>query len=127
MIRTRGLSHIALATADPHRTGRFYEQAFGCRVYWRDEDSVQVLGPGRYDVLAFERDPESAGKAGGILHFGFRLADPADIDAVVEQAVAAGATLLRRGDFGEGLPFAYVADPDGYEIELWYEADELDT
>ena len=127
MIRTHGLSHLALAVADPDRTGRFYEQAFGCRVYWRDSDSVQVLGPGRYDVLAFDRDPAQAGKAAGILHFGFRLARPEDIDAVVEQALAAGGTLLRRGDFGAGLPFAYVADPDGYEIELWYEPDELDA
>jgi hypothetical protein len=28
---------------------------------------------------------------------------------------------LRRGELGGGLPFAYVADPDGYEIELWFE------
>jgi catechol 2,3-dioxygenase-like lactoylglutathione lyase family enzyme len=29
--------------------------------------------------------------------------------------------LLRRGEFAPGLPFAYVADPDGYEIEIWFE------
>lgn len=119
--RTYGLTHLALAVRDPERTGRFYEQAFGARVYHRDENTVQVLGPGPHDVLAFERDEALAGQRGGITHFGFRLMDPADIDDVVAAALAAGATLLRRGEFAPGLPFAYVADPDGYEIEIWFE------
>jgi predicted enzyme related to lactoylglutathione lyase len=46
---------------------------------------------------------------------------PQDIDAAVEQAQAAGGHLLRRGEFAPGYPYAYVADPDGYEIEIWYE------
>jgi hypothetical protein len=29
--------------------------------------------------------------------------------------------VLRRGEFAPGLPFAYVHDPDGYEIEIWFE------
>jgi hypothetical protein len=28
---------------------------------------------------------------------------------------------LRRGDFGPGLPYVFVQDPDGHEIEIWYE------
>ena len=34
---------------------RFYEEAFGCRGYWRDADSVQGWAPGRTRV-AFDRD-----------------------------------------------------------------------
>jgi predicted enzyme related to lactoylglutathione lyase len=51
------------------------------------------------------------------------LADlnPADIDAAVAEVDGAGGKVLRRGEFAPGLPYAYVADPDGYEIELWYE------
>jgi catechol 2,3-dioxygenase-like lactoylglutathione lyase family enzyme len=89
--------------------------------YYRDETQIQVQGPGPQDVLAFERDVNAAGKAGGIGHFGFRLVDPGDIDSAVQAVEAAGGKLLRRGEFGPGLPFAYVADPDGYEIEIWYE------
>jgi hypothetical protein len=29
--------------------------------------------------------------------------------------------MMRRGEFAPGFPFAYVADPDGYEIEIWFE------
>jgi len=28
---------------------------------------------------------------------------------------------VRRGEFSPGFPFAYVGDPDGYEIEIRFE------
>ena len=53
--------------------------------------------------------------------FGFRLVDPDDIDRAIAEVERAGGRLLRRGEFAPGLPYAYVADPDGYEIEIWFE------
>jgi catechol 2,3-dioxygenase-like lactoylglutathione lyase family enzyme len=120
-IRTHGLTHISLAVRDLERSLRFYSELLGTKEYFRDARSVQVQGPGPHDVLAFELDPEHAGQPGGIGHFGFRLIAAGDIDAAVEQAVRAGGRLLRRGEFAPGYPFAYVADPDGYEIEIWFE------
>jgi catechol 2,3-dioxygenase-like lactoylglutathione lyase family enzyme len=121
MIQTHGLSHLNLAVADPERSLRFYEAVFGVREYYRDETTIQVQGPGPNDVLAFERNAADAGAVGGLSHFGFRLVDAADIDRAVEEVERAGGKLLRRGEFSPGYPFAYVADPDGYEIEIWYE------
>jgi catechol 2,3-dioxygenase-like lactoylglutathione lyase family enzyme len=121
MVKTHGLTHISLAVRDPERSLRFYERVFGAEEYHRDESSIQAKGPGAFDVLAFERDPEAAGRAGGIRHFGFRLQSPDDIDAAVEEVLRAGGELVRRGEFSPGFPFAYVRDPDGYEIEIWYE------
>jgi hypothetical protein len=43
------------------------------------------------------------------------------MDAAVREVVGAGGRLRRRGEFGPGLPFACVADPDGYEMEIWFE------
>lgn len=57
MIRTHGLSHIALAVADPDRSLEFYRAVFGVREYFRDDTSVQALGPGAHDVLAFDVPP----------------------------------------------------------------------
>ena len=121
MIRTHGLTHINLAVRDLERSLRFYTAVFGVKEYYRDQGSIQVQGPGPHDVIAFELDAKAAGRTAGISHFGFRLVDAEDIDAAVEAASSAGGRLLRRGEFAPGLPFAYVADPDGYEIELWYE------
>ena len=120
-VRTHGLTHISLMVRDLDRALRFYEQLFGVREYFRDATSVQVQGPGPHDVIAFELGEGKAGTRGGLDHFGFRLVDPADIDDAVRCALAAGGTLLRRGEFSPGFPFAYVADPDGYEIEIWFE------
>jgi len=121
MVKTHGLSHIALSVLDPDRSLAFYRSVFGVREYVRDASTIQVLGPGPYDVLAFEKRPVSAGVAGGIIHFGFRLARPEDIDAAVAAVEDAGGVVTSRGEFGPGLPYAFVRDPDGYEIEIWFE------
>lgn len=121
MIKTLGLTHIALSVQDPERSLSFYRAVFGVREYFRDDTTIQVLGPGEFDVLAFEKRPDDAGAPGGILHFGFRLTRPEDIDAAIVAVQSAGGTLTRRGEFAPGLPYAYVKDPDGYEIEIWFE------
>src|SRR6476620_10531406 len=83
MLKTHGLTHISLAVRDLDRTLRFYTQVFGVREYFRDETSIQVQGPGPHDIIAFEQNPDDAGAAGGIAHFGFRLMTPADIDLAI--------------------------------------------
>jgi len=55
MIATHGLTHLALSVRDPERSLRFYSSVFGVREYFRDCDTIQVLGPGPHDVIAFER------------------------------------------------------------------------
>ena len=121
MIKTHGLTHISLDVRDPDRALKFYEQVFGVKEYYRDAESIQVQGPGSHDVIAFVKKKATAGKAGGIAHFGFRLVDPKDIDAAVETVRNAGGTIISRGEFEPGFPFVFVEDPDGYEIEIWYE------
>ncbi len=120
MIATHGLNHVSLSVADPERSLRFYRQLFGVREVHRDADSIQALGPGPHDVLVFERRV-GAGRAGGIDHFGFRLRDPADAADALRQAREAGAKILRQGEFAPGSPYLYIADPDGYTIEIWFE------
>jgi hypothetical protein len=73
MIATHGLTHLALSLRDSERSLRFYSSVFWVREYFRDSDTIQVLGPGSHDVIAFERRPEDAGSPGGIIHVGFRL------------------------------------------------------
>jgi catechol 2,3-dioxygenase-like lactoylglutathione lyase family enzyme len=121
MIKTHGLSHIALSVQDPDRSLAFYRSVFGVREYVREESTIQVLGPGPYDVIAFEKLPADAGVPGGIIHFGFRLTRPEDIDAAVAAVESAGGSVTSRGEFAPGLPYAFVRDPDGYEIEIWFE------
>ena len=55
------------------------------------------------------------------MHFGFRLLDAADINLAVRTVEAAGGTILRKGEFCPGEPYLFCRDPDGYELEIWYE------
>src|ERR1044072_1443549 len=119
MIKTYGLTHISLAVKDLDRSLRFYQSLFGVKEYYWDENSIQGLGP--HDVIWFEHKPKSAGKRAGIDHFGFRLTTAKDIDKAVREAERAGGKILRRGEFALGFPYVYIEDPDGYEIEIWYE------
>jgi catechol 2,3-dioxygenase-like lactoylglutathione lyase family enzyme len=121
VIKTHGLSHVALSVSDPDRSLAFYKSVFGVREYFRSEATIHVLGPGPFDVLAFEKRPADAGVPGGIIHFGFRLTRPEDIDSAVMAVESAGGAVTSRGEFAPGLPYAFVRDPDGYEIEIWFE------
>lgn len=121
MIRTHGLTHLSLTVADVDRAVRFYETVFGAKEYARGDGWAQVLGPGPHDVLAFEKGTPTQPEGEHVRHFGFRLVSPDDIDDAVRELESAGATLVARGDHGPGLPYAYVRDPDGYEIEVWFE------
>ncbi len=120
MVRTHGLTHVSLAVADPERSLRFYERVFGVREHSRDEKGILAVGPGPHDAIGFERRTQRVGLRGGIDHFGFKLVEAADIDAAVSEAVAAGGALERRGEFAPGCPYAYLTDPDGYRIEVWF-------
>ena len=121
MLRTFGLSHIALAVRDLDRAFGFYHTLLGAEEVYRKPDFLQVQTPGSHDVIVFEPLPESAGKPGGIIHFGFRLQDPADIHAAAQKVIEGGGQIKEQGEFAPGIPFLFAIDPDGYEIEIWWE------
>jgi len=121
MIKTRGLTHIHLMVKDIQRSIEFYKSVFGLEEkFWAGPGLVFLNTPGSNDLVALDQSTgdEPTGSSGGITHFGFELKDKADLDSAISQVVAAGGILKKRGEFTPGLPFAYVADLDGYEIEL---------
>jgi len=122
MIRTQGLTHIHLVVRSLERSLRFYQDVFGMSERFRSGPKMVFLNtPGSQDLITLNEDPaeaQLAGTSGGVAHFGFRLTDPASLDAAIAEIEAAGGRLVRRGEHAPGIPFAYVADPDGYVIEL---------
>ncbi len=81
MVKTFGLTHVAMAVRDVERASAFYRQVLGAVEVHKQDGFVQLQTPGTRDVLVLEQQPDRAGRAGGIAHFGFRLQDPKDIDA----------------------------------------------
>lgn len=120
-VRTFGLTHVALAVRDPQRSLAFYRRVLGVIPVYESDDFVQVQTPGSHDVIVFERAARNAGRRGGIAHFGFRLQRASDIARAKRAVVDAGATIHDTGEFVPGEPYLFFKDPDGYEVEIWYE------
>jgi len=121
VIKTFGLTHVAVAVRDVKRASKFYRDVFGAVEVYKNDGFVQLQTPGTRDVLVFEKKPKQAGKIGGVAHFGFRLQDPQDIDAAAKAVKKAGGKITKQGEFVPGEPYLFATDPDGYEIEIWYE------
>jgi catechol 2,3-dioxygenase-like lactoylglutathione lyase family enzyme len=121
MIRTRGLTHLALKVRDAERAFAFYQHVFGAVAVYREHGFIQAQTPGAWDVLVFAEPPEIGGGTGGIAHFGFRLLDPRDIEEAAIAVQEAGGQIVSQGEFVPGEPYLFCRDPDGYELEIWYE------
>jgi catechol 2,3-dioxygenase-like lactoylglutathione lyase family enzyme len=121
MIATLGLTHLALTVSDLDRSFQFYHDVFGMVAVYREKNFLQGQTPGARDILVLEEGMVNVGKSGGIKHFGFRLTDARDIDNAAAIIERAGGKVLHRGEFVPGEPYVFFTDPDGYEIEVWYE------
>ena len=122
MIRTEGLTHIHLAVRDLDRAVAFYTDLFGMEIdeSRSDETMAFLRTPGARDTLTLRQatPDEAVGAGGGVDHFGFRLQERGDLDEAILQIEAAGGRLIERGEHAPGLPYAYVADLDGYVLEF---------
>jgi catechol 2,3-dioxygenase-like lactoylglutathione lyase family enzyme len=120
-VPTHGLTHVALAVRNPKRSLEFYRAILGVVPVYEDANFIQAQTPGSRDVLVFERRPPRAGRPGGVIHFGFRLQRPTDMGAALRCIKDAGARIKDYGEFVPGEPYVFFTDPDGYEVEIWYE------
>jgi catechol 2,3-dioxygenase-like lactoylglutathione lyase family enzyme len=119
VIETDGLTHLHLRVADLDASLRFYQEVFGMQEQFRDGELVFLNTPGSGDSLTLNPSGDGpVGHGGGIDHFGFRLKPGVSLDRAIAAVQAAGGRLVDRGEHAPGLPYAYVADPDGYVIEL---------
>jgi uncharacterized protein len=116
---------ITLGVADVPRSRAFYE-ALGWRLTFTDGDIVMFqAGPmvvslwGR-SKLADDSGVEEPPAGWGGFTLGYAVSGPADVDALCEQAAAAGASVTRSP---VDKPFGYsgvFADPDGHTWEVAY-------
>jgi catechol 2,3-dioxygenase-like lactoylglutathione lyase family enzyme len=118
------LSFVKVIVRDLAPTQDFYVRALGLSVLQHiDAEHMEEIILGRTDGLKGEpalvlyRHKDGRALASGDLHgpIGFNVSD---VDAVYEHAVSQGAVPLRPPfTFGKSR-VAFIADPDGHEIEL---------
>jgi catechol 2,3-dioxygenase-like lactoylglutathione lyase family enzyme len=124
MKQKSGVFHVHLIVKDIAKSIRFYTEVFGMVVLdFRDAELPHLVflkTPGENDLVTLNPDPnlqEVAGKNGGVEHFGIKLSD-ADLDGAIAKIIDRGGRLLNRTDQPVGFDRAYLADPDGYVIEI---------
>lgn len=124
--RTLGLNHVNLVVADVDRARAFYETALGFEFMKVDSGITFLTTPGANDLLALQPSggdldrlsgkQRSPGDMGGVDHIGFRV-DPDTLDQLIDAAERSGGSLLMS--LGEGTErTAFLADPDGYVLQL---------
>ena len=120
-MRHKGMIHIHLVVTDLERSIAFYEQAFGLQVLLRHDDRQMAFlqTPGTAEVVTLKQEAsDRVGTQGGIDHFGFPLEDAGELESAILEIEAAGGRLIERDTLAGGLPTAFVADPDGYRIQI---------
>ena len=121
MIKTYGLTHITLKVKDVKRSYQFYHKVFGAEKMYNSEGFIQFQTPGCHDIIVLQEGERSNGQGNGIVHFGFRLVRAENIEDIVSVVEAAGGQIKDQGEFEAGEPYVFIYDPDGYEVEIWYE------
>jgi catechol 2,3-dioxygenase-like lactoylglutathione lyase family enzyme len=118
------LSLVTLGVADLAAARRFYE-ALGWRTGAEPDDGVVFFQAGSTIValwsrasLAEDSGVEDTGGWGGVT-LAYNTRSPAEVDAVLDEARAAGATIAREGaeTFWGGYSGVFV-DPDGQPWEV---------
>jgi predicted lactoylglutathione lyase len=132
------VSLVTLGVADLERSRRFYE-ALGWRSTSKPEDGVVFFQSGGMVLALWSREElrrdsgvEDSGGWGGVT-LACNVRSPGEVDAILERARAAGATIPRAGaeTFWGGYSGVFV-DPDGHPWEVahnpfWTITDEGDV
>jgi catechol 2,3-dioxygenase-like lactoylglutathione lyase family enzyme len=137
----KGIFHTNIVVRDLERSLRFYTGLFGMEKsdFIKDGDLVFLRTPGRDDVLTLNptgrpfghpggcaRESERElkenlpGVQGGLSHFGYMLPNLEEYERVIASVDEFGGRLLTRCEHGGMFSHTYLADPDGYTVEIHY-------
>lgn len=118
------LAHTMLRVSDPQKVMEFYIEAFGFELVRESEHDTFTLYflelPGQ-DVqleLTYNHGEDDRYEKGeGFGHIAIRTDDDQSLEAAYEKAVEAGGEDYRPPEECPGH-YAFVKDPEGYEVEI---------
>lgn len=127
---TTGFNHVATLTTDLDRFTAWYQQVFGAELVFAmdaagDHPRMHILDMGGGAALnVFEVPPEAMigdqrrqGQRGAIDHYGIAVASRADLDAVHQRLIDAGADIGEIQKLGDVWSL-FFRDVDGMELEV---------
>lgn len=115
------LQHLHLHVRDRYVAERFYEAWFGLGMQRRGSET-SFMTDGRGFLLALMPDWSPAPMPPWF-HFGFRQESAAAVLLLYEQMRKSGVAMRKPGYQDDSLVSFCCADPDGYLIEVFWEAE----
>jgi len=133
----KGIFHTHLVVSDLAKSLKFYTVLFGMQERdFKDGTLVFLTTPGRNDLLVLNpggdwgypggcanenpREAHLAGVQGGVAHFGYMLPSVEEYERAIASVTDFGGRLVVRCDHGGVTTHTYLADPDGYVVEIQY-------
>ena len=127
------ISVITLGIADVARSRRFYQDGFGWKPIFENDEvtfyQMNGLMLGTWLTPKLEEDMKRSGlERAGAFALAHNVMSEDAVQPLLEKLVAAGGKLLRAGDAPEHGGFrGYVADPDDHAWEIaWNPAWKID-
>lgn len=120
------LAHVEITADDLGAARAFYVDLLGFREYQTDDDGLYLRGSEEFDVWSLKI---SQGEGGGLVHSGFRVSSPEDLEALerVHRDLGGPAARVPAGaEPGQGEALRVLA-PTGHRIEFFHEFDEIDA
>lgn len=114
------LKHLHLHVRDRERSEQFYGDWFEMRLARRGARLSFLSDDAGFD-LALMDDPAPPGMPSWF-HFGFRLETADAVTSLLDRMTAAQVPVLKPLYRDETLASFRCADPDGYPIEIYWEA-----
>ena len=120
-------SLVTLGVADLRRARQFYEKGLGWTASAAGDENVTFFQAGGVVLALYPRRmlaedanlSEAAGSGFGGIALAYNARRREEVDDVIRQAEAAGATILKRpADVFWGGYSGYFADPDGHPWEV---------
>jgi predicted enzyme related to lactoylglutathione lyase len=115
--RVTGFGGLFFRANDPAGLARWYRQALGIDVYSDEQGDVWRQEAGPTVVTPFPADTDYFGRREQTWMANYRVTD---LDAMLEQLRAAGATVDDDVQVMDGIGrFGWAVDPEGNRFELW--------
>jgi catechol 2,3-dioxygenase len=122
-----GLGHIVLRIKDLESSIRFYESVLGLKLTSRSPRMAFFTAPEvenkSHELALMEMGPQIAPPEQnqvGLYHFAWQLTTLGELERFHDHLLAKGVQIVGYGDHGISMG-VYFLDPDGNEIEVFYE------
>ena len=125
MVKPKHLGHLVLRVRDVERSERFYTDLLGLRVTEKRPGKMVFMAAGEasHELAVMSVGPDAPGPEEGrvgLYHFAWEMESFEDLKRLYREAREKDVRIRGIGDHGISLGF-YFFDPDGNEIEAFYE------